>query len=154
MAAIFAGWCWKLLIPCKSPAKICSGAVRATIHMAIENISRAASLNRSLKRCQAATAPTVSAVATTVPPTTAPPTTAEGEADRRAALDQINNEVILPAYAELEDAAFRLVDATTALCARPSGEAHTEARAVWEETWLAWLRTTAHSAQVERRPRE
>jgi predicted lipoprotein len=80
---------------------------------------------------------------------TAPPTTAEGEADRRAALDQINNEVIIPAYGELEDAASRLVESTTALCARPSGEALAEARAVWEETWSAWLRTTAHSAQVD-----
>ncbi len=79
----------------------------------------------------------------------APPTTAEGETDRRAALDQINEDVIIPAYGALADSAADLVEATNTLCSQPSDDSLTEARAAWEEAWLAWLRTTAHSARVD-----
>jgi predicted lipoprotein len=80
---------------------------------------------------------------------TAPPTTAEGETDRRAALDQIEQAVIVPAYDELGDAANGLVEATTRLCSQPSRDALAGARAAWEESWLALLRTTAHSTRVD-----
>ena len=79
----------------------------------------------------------------------APSTTAEGEADRRAALDQINQDVIVPAYDELTAAATGLVEATASLCSRASPRALTEARSAWETAWLAWLRTTAHSASID-----
>ncbi|HEX2368275.1 MAG TPA: imelysin family protein [Acidimicrobiia bacterium] len=79
----------------------------------------------------------------------APPTTVEGEADRRTALDQINDEVIIPAYGVLADSATDLVEATNMLCQQPSQDSLAEARAAWGAAWLAWLRTTAHSARVD-----
>jgi len=62
IAAIFAGWCSSVLSPWKSPVTICSGATIAAIHIAIENISRAAGLAASRSRCRAPTAPTTNAV--------------------------------------------------------------------------------------------
>ena len=38
IAATLAGWCASVFRPCRSPATICSGATKAAIHMAIENI--------------------------------------------------------------------------------------------------------------------
>ena len=45
-----------------SPARICTGATSAAIHIAIENILRAWALVRSFSRCQAPTPPTTKAV--------------------------------------------------------------------------------------------
>ena len=62
IAAILAGWCLRVLSPCKSPMKSCSGAVQTIIHIAIENMVRIAALLRPCSSCQAAALPTMSAV--------------------------------------------------------------------------------------------
>jgi hypothetical protein len=63
MAATLAGWCSRVLSPWKSPITACTGATSTIIHIAMENILRTAGLSRPRSRCQAAEAPTNSAVA-------------------------------------------------------------------------------------------
>ena len=63
IAAIFAGWCSRVLRPWASPISACTGATISAIHMAIESILRIAGLSRPRSKCQAAEAPTKKAVA-------------------------------------------------------------------------------------------
>ena len=71
MAASLAGWWWKVLPPCRSPSTAWMGATMVSIHIAMENITRArglasrvpsVSLRRSRSTWKAPTAPTIRAV--------------------------------------------------------------------------------------------
>jgi hypothetical protein len=48
--------------PCSSPTKICTGATKAAIHIAIEKAVRTAGPSRPFSKCQADAPPTTSAV--------------------------------------------------------------------------------------------
>ena len=62
MAAIFAGWCFKVLSPCISPTSAWTGATINVIHNAMENMVRIAGVFFPRSKCQAAEAPTNSAL--------------------------------------------------------------------------------------------
>ena len=62
IAMTLVGWCSSVFSPCWSPAKIWIGATRSSIHIAIENMTRLSSCARRRSMCQAAHAPTTSAV--------------------------------------------------------------------------------------------
>jgi hypothetical protein len=63
MAAIFAGWCFKVLSPWKSPITAWIGATITSIHIAIDSIFRIAGLSLPFNSSHAAEPPTIKAVA-------------------------------------------------------------------------------------------